>query len=63
MGRRQLAQHLWSSEEDFVPKISEFLPAPIELAARPTEDEVALFAQGDRDALNPGVMRDRKSVV
>ena len=54
-GRRQLARALWSSDEDFVPRISTFLPAPIELAPRPTKAEAAAFAQADCDELNRGV--------
>ena len=57
MGRRQLAQYLWGSNEDFVPRITKFLPAPIELAPRPGEKEIAGFAVADKDQLNPGVIR------
>ena len=55
-GRRQLAWYLWSSGEDFVPRISQYLPAPIELAPRPTDAEAAEFAAADLDELNPGVI-------
>ena len=56
MGRRQLAQYLWSSEENYVPRITKFLPAPIELAPRPTKSEVNSFGQADADDINVGVL-------
>jgi hypothetical protein len=54
MARQQLARHLWKNDPMIVERARPYLP-PIQHATPPTDDEVANFAQAERDSKNPGV--------